>query len=1702
MKKELKSAIHSSVYPFLKGSFRVVVSALMILSLVMASAPIAAFRGLFITDVAAVESALTLTNVEIINDKAEFVPGDVVEIVFTFNEPLPEGCNGSVSTKSDFPDIERIDVAKGYEMAFIGNNQAKIEITIENDNPSGIYELYNVEIKHHDYAQPILTVYNYASGTGNFNMAGGTFKVGQTTVDQDAPVLDAVVTDKTIAVKDDVVKLTLAITEASDNAYVSLYLLEGVSQKISSSLVGCGNYFNDQVVCEVNISEFTSLGLWQIDHIVLQDFTYLNNTVTIYNEKLYADETDKMNFDVAEFTVEGTIFDETGPTFNSLTLSSNVFPVNVPFAISIDAEDDKAGFAYAYVWMVNVDTQISHFVSISGSEIRTVNLNAASDVGTWVVKRITAYDYAVNSSIYYNQDYLYDIPSETESSHIIDMSAYGFTATAAEFDDMTGYFTGFDVNFKEAKPGDELLFTVETGPAMASVERMTVKYAVHSMLMADGPGYEPTAILINDGTGTFTGSMDSTLFNFSSGNYEVMQVDFEMNGQAVTIYDSRTPYGRKVVDFSGLDFAVIEDIGSVDPTPPILDSITIDKHAATVDEKVNIDVKAHDDESEIGRVVVLFRVDGIYYEDCIEYWSYGETNGFQEFYGKWVSLYDRPGVWEIDQLRIESLTSYVILYNSKFYPNAEGAIDLTDIYFTITGTTLDKTDPTLTSIQTSSTQGNPNNSVVFTANMSDNLAGIAFAQVQLIGPNGQSEYVEIYPDDSISGSGTFNILPNIQSGLWKIDCVSLFDNARNFVFYYNSKGYVEHREYEGILTDFSSSDITITGTIEDSAAPAFESVTTDFDSYITSSFANVTVNISEINGVKDAILTYLTPGGFKKFNYGFGYDSNHSLSFGISIPSYKSVGLWRLTSIEMKDYSGNKVVYNHNEVENETFHQRNLSGGNFTVFGNDSVPNIESYMISTHNAKSNDQVFVTMDMKDNIVKPETVDVIYQSTQSSSYRTIILHKNVDGIYEGSFFISQYESEVNWTVSYVSFTDRYGQEYAVVNSVVDPNAELTQDLSSGDFAVSGTTPDLSAPELNGADIEKIAGESINAMRLSIVDDKVFTTNDTLKFIVDASDDVSGVDTLKVTYEIYKKKMNFVVALTQNTDGKYEGEVNIEDYFPSGSWILTYFELIDSAGNSYIQQRKTGETQGSITGLNQLQFMVQGTHEDLIDPTYANLELSSHLVKNGETLVFTATATDENSGVVRFVINVASQFYGVEKAVEMILQSDRSYRGELAINENLAGGPWAIATINITDRAANTNTIYNTFMTMEFRESKVDLSMHNFSITSLKSAVIQKLPAKLTYKVGETLDLGGLEVLGTYTDDTTGLLTSYDDQVFGFDSSKTDETQTVYVQYNDQYVTFEVTIVAASAPIVGVRYRTHVQNFGWQEFVADGAVSGTANQALRLEAINIEIIGGANLGITYTAHVQNIGWQDYVSDGAMSGTTDKALRLEAIRIALTGSDAVNYDIYYRAHVQNYGWLDWAKNGRSAGTEGFGLRLEAINIIIVPKGTDPDLVTTRPFVSTNGAATINYRTHVQNVGWQGFVGDGATSGTTGNSLRLEGIEIRLGSDLPSGSVTYATHVQDFGWMSSVSNGIMSGTAGQSKRLEAIRISLSGSVADVYDIYYRVHAQNFGWMDWAKNGESAGTTNYAYRLEGIEIILVLKGADAPGSTARPFVQK
>lgn len=125
----------------------------------------------------------------------------------------------------------------------------------------------------------------------------------------------------------------------------------------------------------------------------------------------------------------------------------------------------------------------------------------------------------------------------------------------------------------------------------------------------------------------------------------------------------------------------------------------------------------------------------------------------------------------------------------------------------------------------------------------------------------------------------------------------------------------------------------------------------------------------------------------------------------------------------------------------------------------------------------------------------------------------------------------------------------------------------------------------------------------------------------------------------------------------------------------------------------------------------------------------------------------------------------------------------------------------------------------------------------------------------------------------------------------------------------------------------------------------------------------------------------------------------------------------------------------------------------------------------------------HVQGQGWQGRTTASAI-GTTGQSLRLEAIQLSF--ENMGTSISYQAHVQNIGWQKKVSNGATAGTTGQGLRMEAIQISTSGK----YAVLYKGHVQGFGWERYwysSSGGPAnpiqsfAGTIGEGRRLEALQ---------------------
>ena len=130
----------------------------------------------------------------------------------------------------------------------------------------------------------------------------------------------------------------------------------------------------------------------------------------------------------------------------------------------------------------------------------------------------------------------------------------------------------------------------------------------------------------------------------------------------------------------------------------------------------------------------------------------------------------------------------------------------------------------------------------------------------------------------------------------------------------------------------------------------------------------------------------------------------------------------------------------------------------------------------------------------------------------------------------------------------------------------------------------------------------------------------------------------------------------------------------------------------------------------------------------------------------------------------------------------------------------------------------------------------------------------------------------------------------------------------------------------------------------------------------------ISTKNIG--YNSHISTIGWQGDVFNGATSGTEGKSLPIEALKV-FSG----NFQIKAQGHVQGIGWQNEViSNTVTIGTSGQSKRLEAIKLSTVDSGSK-----------------LEYRVHIQDIGWQEWKTQGQVAGTEGQSKRIEAIQIRV---------------------------------------------------------------------------------------------------------------
>ena len=129
-----------------------------------------------------------------------------------------------------------------------------------------------------------------------------------------------------------------------------------------------------------------------------------------------------------------------------------------------------------------------------------------------------------------------------------------------------------------------------------------------------------------------------------------------------------------------------------------------------------------------------------------------------------------------------------------------------------------------------------------------------------------------------------------------------------------------------------------------------------------------------------------------------------------------------------------------------------------------------------------------------------------------------------------------------------------------------------------------------------------------------------------------------------------------------------------------------------------------------------------------------------------------------------------------------------------------------------------------------------------------------------------------------------------------------------------------------------------------------------------------------------------------------------------------------------------------------------------------------------------LAYRAHVQGHGWLNWVYDPSTAGTTGQSRRLEAIQMTT-SNISNFGICYQAAVAGYGWQLPVCNGGTAGTVGEARQMQELSIWLSPYSVSNCSVQYRAHIAHYGWQNWVSEGVSAGCSGCG--IEAVEIRFV-----------------
>ncbi|MBM6881364.1 glucosaminidase domain-containing protein, partial [[Clostridium] spiroforme] len=259
----------------------------------------------------------------------------------------------------------------------------------------------------------------------------------------------------------------------------------------------------------------------------------------------------------------------------------------------------------------------------------------------------------------------------------------------------------------------------------------------------------------------------------------------------------------------------------------------------------------------------------------------------------------------------------------------------------------------------------------------------------------------------------------------------------------------------------------------------------------------------------------------------------------------------------------------------------------------------------------------------------------------------------------------------------------------------------------------------------------------------------------------------------------------------------------------------------------------------------------------------------------------------------------------------------------------------------------------------------------------------------------------------------------------------------------------------------YQSNVKYYGWLDEVNEPNTTGTTGQSLDLYQLKLRLENVPDGAVISARIFENEKWINYDSIDSNTVIGNANVPIQKISFTLTGLS--RYKLQYRVHSTDIDWQAWVDAGTETGTA--GKNIQAIDFRLVADDTKP---------------IIYYQSNVQNCGWLDEVRDSNTTGTTGQSLGLYQLKIKLinvdSKTYLSGKVYTNEQWLDY---DHINQDTILGNSNTT--MEKVSFDLNGLAN--YKLQYRVHSADVGWQDWTNSGNETGTAGK--RIEAIEFRLI-----------------